>query len=215
MTRWPNGCGVLSKKRPENLEVRKTLLNFAPTLRPRGGTTEMKNRYQKNKNKTIMQTTNTASMKGGSEEIRHASAAMPLSGLQPDAGTATGPLDMRQKRQIVIDRMAEQMRRLLRTPASQGLRWTGTLTDLAEAIHVVWLTGQIPDDTGRPMTFREMMRRACHVLHRRVPANAHSLIAHAGSRKGIRSCPVLTRYVELVFGARLVNPFQMDITQAI
>lgn len=119
--------------------------------------------------------------------------------------------DEKGQRRLVVDRMTRYFRQLLRMDRSDGVRWTGTMTDLVESAHIVWLTGRILAPDGRPMTFADIIRRACWVLHRREPSNAHSLLCHATERKGIRSCSVLTRYVELVFRARLSNPFSMDV----
>lgn len=114
--------------------------------------------------------------------------------------------------QLVTERMTEHFGRLLRTPLREGLLWSGTMTDLVEAAHIVWLTGRFVGKDGRPMTFRELLTRACRVLHRRMPYNAHALLAQAARRKGVRSCSVLERYAELITRARLVNPFQMDLS---
>lgn len=121
--------------------------------------------------------------------------------------------DMKEKQRIVVGLMTDYMLRLLRTPLDEQLRWTGTMTDLAEATHLVWLTGRVLGPNGRPMAYKDMLERVCGVLHRAVPPNPHALLCRARGRKGIHSCSVLTRYVELIFQAHLVNPFQMDVTQ--
>lgn len=123
-----------------------------------------------------------------------------------------GQLDAKSLRRLVTERMTEHFGRLLRTPLREGLRWSGTMTDLVESAHIVWLTGRIVDKDGRPMTFRALLQCACRVLHRRMPYNAHALLAQAARRKGVRSCSVIDRYGELITRARLVNPFQMDLS---
>lgn len=132
----------------------------------------------------------------------------PAAGAIAPTATMKGEAD---RRAIVIDRMIVYTERLLRTPPSEGLRWTGTMTDLVEAAHEVWQTGRILGADGRPMAFRELLSRLCVILHRRMPSNAHALLCQTRLRKGVRSSPIVTRYEELLFRARLVNPFQMDV----
>lgn len=144
-----------------------------------------------------MTETKNALMKGGATDVMTAN----LAGARGDKAVE----------RMVIDRMADYFGRLLRSGRDAGLTWTGTMTDLVEATHVVWLTGRFLAADGRPVTFRDLLGRACDVLHRRMPYNAHSLLAQATRRKNIRSCPVVMRYTELLTQARLVNPFQMDV----
>lgn len=130
---------------------------------------------------------------------------------QPLASHADG-LDAKSLDRLVTERMTEHFARLLRTPLQEGLLWSGTMTDLVESTHIVWLTGRFTAADGRPISFRELLARACRVLHRHMPSNAHAFLAQAARRKGVRSCSVLRRYAELITRARLINPFQMDLS---
>lgn len=141
----------------------------------------------------------TASMRGGLNE------ALPL------GVTSEVMDDAAEVRRELLERMTRYVGWLLQHSPREGMRWTGTMTDLAEGAHLVWLTGRLLASDGRPMTFRELMERLCAVLHRPLPHNVHSLLCQARHRKGIRSMPFMDRAVELLRKAHVRNLLALDV----
>lgn len=42
---------------------------------------------------------------------------------------------------------------LMNRNSDEGLHWTSTKTDLIELAHIVWETGELVDEYGRPLSF--------------------------------------------------------------
>ncbi|MCI6504706.1 MAG: hypothetical protein MSA13_08875 [Prevotella sp.] len=96
----------------------------------------------------------------------------------------------RQNRQRII----EDMIVLLGRSASEGLVWRSSKTDLIEMVHIVYCADVLRDAQGLPLTFRELVRRACEIVHVSIPANPNQLVTRAQQRKGRRMLPLLERY---------------------
>lgn len=101
--------------------------------------------------------------------------------------------------------------KLMPLGSSSRYHWQGTLTDLVELTHSVWLVGNFTDQCGRPITFSAMVRHVCLVLHCTPPAHPNVFVYQAKNRKGVRGLPVIERYVKLNVEGRLRNPMWMDI----
>ena len=89
------------------------------------------------------------------------------------------------------------MASLLRREPREGLSWRGSSKDLMEALHAAFTTGMIADDggdDGGTLPFRQMVRRACGVLHVSEPHNPYEAAARAERRKGLRRTPFIERY---------------------
>lgn len=90
--------------------------------------------------------------------------------------------------------MAADLARLLGTPPEAGVLWTGTTADLMEAAHTAYTEGCLLHADGQPLTYGQIVERACRQLNVRQPANPRSLARRAEQRKGIRSTTLLDRY---------------------
>ena len=101
-------------------------------------------------------------------------------------------------RHEVESRLAGEVASLLRREPREGLSWRGSSKDLMEALHAAFTTGMIADDGGDDddgtLSFRQMVRRACGVLHVSEPRNPYEAAARAERRKGLRRTPFIERY---------------------
>lgn len=101
-------------------------------------------------------------------------------------------------RHEVESRLAGEVASLLRREPREGLSWRGSSKDLMEALHAAFTTGMIADDgddgDGGTLPFRQMVRRACGVLHVSEPRNPYEAAARGERRKGLRRTPFIERY---------------------
>ena len=84
---------------------------------------------------------------------------------------------------------------ILSSSADEHLHWTGTAIDLMEALYTAYLTYTLRDDQGNCLSFRQIVSRACAVLHMPVPHNPYEVACRARRRKGLKCLPFLDRYL--------------------
>lgn len=94
----------------------------------------------------------------------------------------------------VRGRIADDMMQLLGRSADEGLVWRSSKTDLMEMVHILYCTDMVRDADGLPMTFRELVRRVCDIVHESVPRNPGAYVMRARQRKGRRALPLEERY---------------------
>lgn len=114
----------------------------------------------------------------------------------------------REERRNARQLMAQQFRMILEKTASYNLYWKGTLVDLVELIYEMYLTGNVVNPDGRPCPFREMVNKACNVLHKTPPRNPYSIAKTARQRKGIRQQPLFSRYCWMLLKMHKPNPLE-------
>ena len=86
------------------------------------------------------------------------------------------------------------MTALLRHDASEGLRWTGSRSDLLEALHIAYVYGRLIDEDGQLLTFRAIVDRTCTILHLPGLRNPWATVERAKGRKGMRQTTFFERY---------------------
>lgn len=101
---------------------------------------------------------------------------------------------MEQHSMMIRQRIVDDMLLLLGRSADEGLTWRSSKTDLIEMVHILYCSDRMRDGHGLPMTFKELVRRACAIVHVAMPANPNQLVARARSRKGRRVLPLEERY---------------------
>ena len=79
--------------------------------------------------------------------------------------------------------MEEAFAQLLMASPDEGLRWTGTKTDLTEIIYTVYVDAIVRDEEGFPATLRAISERIADNLHVRMPRNLSSKMAKARARR--------------------------------
>ena len=100
----------------------------------------------------------------------------------------------RNMEKMARERVISDMVALLGRSEKEGLRWRSSKTDLIEMVHMVYCADVMRDGGGLPLTFTELVRRACAIVHVAVPGNPNQLVARAQQRKGRRVLPLLMRY---------------------
>lgn len=101
---------------------------------------------------------------------------------------------MNIKEKQTRERIVSDMEQLLTHKAEEGLVWRSTKTDLMEMVHYLFYADVIRDEQGLPVTFTELVRRTCEILHMEPPSNPNHLVARAMMRKGRKMLPLLQRY---------------------
>lgn len=119
----------------------------------------------------------------------------------------------RQLRREAELTLADEVSMLLRRDEQEGLRWKGSRTDLMEALHVAYTTGNVTDDCGRCLTFTRIVSRACRVLHAPAPRNPYHRAARGRERKGILCRSYMERYLYMLRNGRNSRPLATDILQ--
>ena len=92
------------------------------------------------------------------------------------------------------ERIACDMLSLPTHKEEDGLMWNSSKTDLMEMTHILYCTDLVRDDEGLPMTFRELVRRVCQIVHVTPPCNPYHLVGRAQIRKGRKVLPLFERY---------------------
>lgn len=92
------------------------------------------------------------------------------------------------------ERVVADMVKLLDRSPEEGLTWLSSKTDLIEMVHIMYCADVVKDSEGLPVTFRELVRRVCSIVHVTVPCNPNQLVVRAQQRKGRRVLPLLLRY---------------------
>lgn len=104
---------------------------------------------------------------------------------------------------------------LLDLSPNQQTRWMGTKTDLLEMTHLIYETGEIKDEMGRPATFLWLVRRVCNNLHVSVPCNPNTLVSKAMQRKNVQQAPLLERYGWQLFNRNNPEPLNCWLNWAV
>lgn len=93
------------------------------------------------------------------------------------------------------ERLTEEFVELLQLSPEDGTRWTGTVTDLVEVVHIAYMQGTVCCDDGAACTFRQLVNTACAILHVKPPCNPRGCAYQAEQRKGVRCRTFLERYM--------------------
>ena len=110
--------------------------------------------------------------------------------------------DEQKMRREAQDKLANEVKGLLSHEEQEGLRWKGTSVDLMEALHVAYETGLLQDEDGICLSFNNIVRHACRLLHVVVPRNPYETAARGSRRKGLQMNSYMTRYVRRNRGNR-------------
>jgi len=97
--------------------------------------------------------------------------------------------------QVALERLQQDMMRLVNATEEGSLEWLGGKVDLMEGLYLLYIYNKVEDELGRPMTFAAIVSRACRVLRLPTPSNARAYVQKAKHRKGIRQTPLLQRYL--------------------
>lgn len=125
--------------------------------------------------------------------------------------TTIDKADERQWFQHLTTLLTRDVTALLKISPDEGLRWIDTQVDLIDVANIVWETGNITDNTGRPLFFREIVHGLFTVLHMSIPNNIYSVRRDALRRKGFYVEPIRTRYIKLIKAHVVKDPFLINI----
>lgn len=89
--------------------------------------------------------------------------------------------------------------------------WAGAMSDLMELTHVAWLTGEIADSKGNPVSFRDLAFHVADVLGCHCPKNPYSLAERCRMRKSVKRLPIMDRYLKLMVECGVKNPLSLDM----
>ena len=117
-----------------------------------------------------------------------------IDGSQSRTCVRTEQTERERQMRLARERLTEEFVELLSIDPEDGTCWTGTVADLVEVAHIAYVQGTVCGGHGTACTFRELVNRACAVLHVKVPRNPRACVYQAARRKGIRSSPYIERY---------------------
>ena len=99
------------------------------------------------------------------------------------------------KQRMALMQMAQEVEQLLKEHQEQeGLTWTGSKADLMEALYYAFESGCLHDDYGMLLTFADIVRRGCTLLHIEPSRNPYVTALRARQRKGMKNLNYLERY---------------------
>lgn len=114
-----------------------------------------------------------------------------------DESTTTPFASNRQmKQRKAMMQMAHEVEQLLTHHQEQeGLTWTQSKVDLMEALYYAYETGTLHDDYGMLLSYAEIVRQGCELLHVTPPSNAYLLASRGRQRKGMKRLNFMERYL--------------------
>lgn len=86
------------------------------------------------------------------------------------------------------------MKELIKMSPKDGLVWKSTKQDLFLMIHILYESGEMMDEYGIAITFTELVRRFCNILHLPVPRNPRAYVRQSSACMGERRPKLLLRY---------------------
>lgn len=103
------------------------------------------------------------------------------------------------KQRMALMQMAQEVEQLLKEHQEQeGLTWTGSKADLMEALYYAFESGCLHDDYGMLLTFADIVRRGCTLLHITPPSNPYLMANRGRQRKGMKRLNFLDRYLVMM-----------------
>ncbi len=107
--------------------------------------------------------------------------------------------------------MAQEVEQLFtRHQEQEGLTWKASKVDLMEMLYYVFETGSLHDEYGMLLSFSEIVRRGCELLHVVQPSNAYFLANRGRQRKGVKQLNFMERYL-IMMEKQPVNTLWMNI----
>ncbi len=91
----------------------------------------------------------------------------------------------------------------------EKLCWNGTKTDLLEALHLIYIYGEIKDETGRLAKLTHLIQTYFGMFRLSCPGNPHALIRNAAMRKNKQQIAFLDRYCWQLFERKNENPLNL------
>lgn len=95
-------------------------------------------------------------------------------------------------------RLASEVEQLMRHSESEELKWTGSQMDLMEAAYVAFVSCTLQNDEGNYLSFIDIVRALCSILHVTLPRNPYETAARGKRRKGFRNRPYMERYTDIL-----------------
>ena len=109
-------------------------------------------------------------------------------------------------------RLASEVEQLMSHQECEMLQWTGSQIDLMEAAYVAFVSCTLQNDEGNYLSFIDIVRTTCSLLHVALPRNPYETAARGRRRKGLRNRPYLERYTVKVNQRPESSPFWEKIT---
>lgn len=101
---------------------------------------------------------------------------------------------MKNNQQQALLHLEQALKRLLSRQPADGLRWTGTKTDLFVMAHLMYMDDDPIGHDGQPVSFCALVARLAAILHVKVPRNPRSYVSKDLSNKHVRRLSFLDRY---------------------
>lgn len=95
-------------------------------------------------------------------------------------------------------RLTSEVEQVMIHSESEMLQWQGTTIDLMEAVYIAFTNCQIQDMEGNYLSFIDITRRVCSILHTTLPRNPYEVAARGSRRKGLQKRPFFDRYVSKI-----------------
>ena len=92
-------------------------------------------------------------------------------------------------------RLASEIEEVMKHNETENLQWQGTKVDLIEAVYAAFTSCQLQNDEGEYLSFINIVRDVCRILHLPQPRNPYETAARGLRRKGFRRHPFMDRYL--------------------
>lgn len=112
----------------------------------------------------------------------------------------------KEQRKHARNQMTMHFCELLERSRHENLYWMGSMIDLVDLAHEVYMTETLIDREGHPLPFGLIARRIFAALHMPMPSNLYSMAYNARNRKGVKQTSMFSRYCLMLYDMKAQRP---------
>ncbi len=112
----------------------------------------------------------------------------------------------KEQRKYALNQMTMNFCELLERSRYENLYWMGSMIDLVDLTHEVYMTETLIDRQGTPLPFALIAKRIFAALHMPMPSNLYSMAYNARNRKGVRQVSIFSRFCWMLFDKKASRP---------
>lgn len=119
-------------------------------------------------------------------------------------------MERKYERKIVRSAVTEMVAAMLERRMT--MRWKGTKVDLLEMLHIAFVSQELKDCCGMPISYKTMVHNILPWQNVKVPVNPCNIFKIVREKKGVKSRPVADRLLTLMTARGMIPAGDYDDT---